>query len=360
MPQRWSLLALLLLAVAPSRVAHANMARSYWSGELHGPLMAQGPTQVRVDSEELSFTVADDLATAQVVATYHLTNGGAAASSGDVAFVFERGEQERGEGEPQAAPPSVTIDGIAAAFRAVTEPDEQASRGSAWTRRGEGTAPLGWFVFSLEFAPGQKRTVEVRYSHSSSRDLEKHVNPTFTYHYLLSPAKSWASFGALRLRVQLPAQTQLLSSTIPLRREGASDHAELTGLPEGELTFAVSSARGLWFGRNSRASYLRLVALVLALVALPLAWLLGRGWRRSRPTMTTAWMVLGIGALVLVLSIAVVVAAGAVMPQHAFGFGFGEFAVLLFCIVIAVLVGMIVAGFAAARRRPDRSHTQSG
>jgi hypothetical protein len=350
MSRRWMWFALsisLSLSLASARIAHANMARSSWSGEQHGPLMAEGPTDVRVDSEELSFILAGDLASAQVIATYHMTNGGAAATSNDVAFVFVRGEGSRGDVTARP-PPSVSVDGAPVQFRAVTPEDEQRAQGSTWTKLPN--QELGWLVFPLDFAPGQERLVEVRYSHVASSDHAARVNPTFDYRYLLSPAKSWASFGALRVRVQVPAQTQLLSSTIALRRSGDVYQADLAGLPEGELSFEVSSQRGLWLGMTSSSSYLRLVALALALITVPLAWFGGRSWRRARPEKATAWMVIGMGLLVLFLAGAVVIGASELAPRRAFGFGYDGI-LWLFCDVLLAVLGSMVLTAISARKR---------
>ena len=350
MARRWMWLALsisLLISLASARPAHANMARSSWPGDQHGPLMAEGPTDVRVDSEELSFKLTADLSAADVTATYHMTNGGAAASSGEVAFVYVIGEEMRGD--PQALqPPRITIDGAAVEFRAITDPDQQTARGSTWTKLPN--QDLGWLVFTLDFAPGQKRVVEVRYPHLASLDLAEHVNPSFAYRYLLSPAKSWASFGALRLRVQVPAQTELLSSTIALQRNGEVYQADLTGLPEGELTFEVSSLRGLWLGMNSFSSYLRLVALALALITVPLAWFGGRSWRRARPEKATAWMVIGMALLVLFLAGAVVIGASELAPRRAFGFGYASSFRLISYVFFAVIASMVLTAISARKR----------
>lgn len=339
-----------------SRAAHANMARAYWAGETHGPLMAQGATTVRVDSEDLAFTLSDDLELARVVATYRMTNTGAAIASDEVAFVFVRGEERRSLESPLASAPTVLVDGTATTVRVLEGQEEAGARDAPWTKVEH--QQLGWMVFHLDFAPGQSRTVEVQYPHRPTLDLSRHVNPTFTYDYLLSPAKSWASFGPLTVTVRTPAATQLLGSTIALKRAGEVYRAELTSLPEGELTFSVSSTRGLWFGFTSPAGYFALVGGVLALLALPLPWLLGRRWRRASPLTSTLWMVSCIGALVLALAITAAATAASWAPRHAFGYGYGGALGLMFFVFVAAITGTIVAGL-AARGRADSSLTQT-
>ena len=68
--------------------ARANMAKWWSEGASHGSLVPQTDTGVRVDSEDLSFVVAPTLASAEVTATYRMTNGGHADTQADVAFVM--------------------------------------------------------------------------------------------------------------------------------------------------------------------------------------------------------------------------------------------------------------------------------
>lgn len=98
--------------------AHANMAKWWSEGASHGSLVPQSDTEVRVDSEDLSFVVAPTLASAEVTATYRMTNGGRADAQSDVAFVMVSAEHGRPEVEAK-----VTIDGASVTGRLVTEAD---------------------------------------------------------------------------------------------------------------------------------------------------------------------------------------------------------------------------------------------
>ena len=62
----------------------------------------------------------------------------------------------------------------------------------------------------------------------------------YEYTYLLSPAKSWKSFGTLDIVVNTPYyMTESGSEGFERTEMGYSCH--LTGLPEGELTFTLCS-----------------------------------------------------------------------------------------------------------------------
>jgi hypothetical protein len=346
------------------RAASANMARSSWQGELHGPLVAQEPTTVRVDAEELSFTVSEDLSSAAVVARYLMSNPGGGptgsdvaepARSSDVAFVFVHGERNWALGAPR--PPTITIDGAAIEFRTVEEAALSEAQRRAW---GAGpTQRLTWLVFRLDLPPGQARTVEVRYHHIAAQDLRTHVNPTYSYDYLLSPARSWAGFGALRLRVTLPDAAELLDSTVPLARDGADYRAELPGLPAGELTFSVSSTEGLWFGAHSRGAYFLTFGLALALGTLPFAALLGWRWRRNTPEASRGLLLLWTALLVGAVAVGLGWLAGEIFPRRAFGFGYESAFRLFGCVTLDIVISMIVARAVAGARTPSESPSPS-
>src|SRR5262249_42708789 len=93
LPPILALLAALLAAVAP-RAAIANMARGVIDGERYAVLAPSDRTSVRVDREALDFAIAPELRQAAVVATYTMTNAGAAVESDDIAFVYVREDRD--------------------------------------------------------------------------------------------------------------------------------------------------------------------------------------------------------------------------------------------------------------------------
>lgn len=369
------------------------MAKFWRDGEGHGPLVPRHDTEVRVDSEELSFEVAPSLDRAEVTATYSMTNGGAAASDAEVAFVVVAAE---GLGDDRLEEPRValTVDGEPLAFRVVTdaellkpaleawlakqaEPDPEIAGllaptkgdGEAIVRAAERVIPaqvtklhdgwsmlastrrLTWLTFKLAFAAGATRKVKVRYTHVAGSDARRAVNPTFTYDYLLSPARRWARFGRLELAVHMPPRTELESS-LALTRDGDTYRASFDGLPNQELSLFAMSTRGLLFGMTRPTGYWSLLAACLALVVVPLSWRLGRAWARLARSKVGMWLlcVFGTGALVSVASVLVEWLVSAAVPAAAFGVGYGPAFGLLLFVIVSAMVGVGISGVTARRR----------
>lgn len=123
-----------VVCLAQTKDALANMAKWWSEGELHGPLVPQDDTEVRVDSEDLTFVVAPSLASAEVTATYRMTNGGATDSKANIAFVMVASESagHGGQGGRRAPQATVTIDGEPVTSHVVTESEVLAPRLEAW------------------------------------------------------------------------------------------------------------------------------------------------------------------------------------------------------------------------------------
>jgi hypothetical protein len=341
-------LALGCLAASAGR-ASANMARAFTTGDQHAPLLAAGPTAVRVDDEELSFEVLghEDLEIARVTARYRMTNPGAAPAGGDVAFVYVVGDSR----QPVDEEPRLTVDGVAVTPRQIDGAALPPGLGTAWAAHP--AERLRWLVFRLDFGPGQSRVVEVGYQHVPSVDRGRLANSVATFEYLLSPGKSWASFGPLRVTVKLPEHSELLSSTIPLRRHGDVYCVELPGLPAGELTFSAMYTGNLWFGVSAPHVYLGLLTALLLVTAVTLAWAAARSLRRSRPRRSTLWVALGVGALAWAVAFVEVLALEAAMPPRVMH-GLGGVVYALMLVLAAGPIAMIVAAIVAWRRpSPD-------
>jgi hypothetical protein len=212
---------------------------------------------------------------------------------------------------------------------------------------------MEWLLFHLDFAPGQSRTVTVNYKHKPTEDLAAYVNPTFTYEYLLSPAKSWAGFGPLEVTLRLPDKTRL-SSSIPFRLEGDLHRAQLAALPDGELRFEVMSLRGLWFSMADPAGYWVILAAAVAIATIAVGRAAGRRWARRRPGwQRTLLHLVGSGLFAMVASTLVVVLLGAVFPAKALGFGYGGFLGSVLLVLLAAPTG-IAASFVAQARAVQR------
>lgn len=421
----------LFLSLVAAPAAQANMAKWWQEGEGHGPLVPQSDTTIAVEHEALVFELAPALASANVTATYRMTNAGEATSA-EIAFVSLAAETAETQPDPTT---TITVDGEPAPFRRVLETDLLAPALDAWlaahpdadrelarlaalpTYPGEAdfaelrkivpgcrgecselvawhrqrTAPraldtdavfqgaissaaavaipdqvtklregwsttqprraLSWLTFRVELPGSGARTVAVKYRHLAGSDSSKRINQTFTYQYLLSPAKRWAAFGALDVEVKAPPDTELWSS-IPLTRSGDTYRAHLAGLPQGELSLEVASLRSLPLGRSRSAYWLALLCAVAA-VTVPTSIALGRVWARATSrAVAVLGCVVGSGGAAAVLGGGTIAALSAVFPARAFGFGYDAAFDLLLLLALFVGVSVVVSGIAAARGRP--------
>lgn len=104
-------------------------------------------------------------------------------------------------------------------------------------------------VYTVEFPPESTRKVSVTYPASGIMDRRETVTPTYRYTYLLSPAKNWADFGALNIRIIPPGEAPyVIDSTIALDKgEDGVYKAALDGLPDTELTFTLYAKSSVTF-----------------------------------------------------------------------------------------------------------------
>lgn len=94
-----------------------------------------------------------------------------------------------------------------------------------------------WYEYTLEFAPYQTIVNEVvaPLYPCVTRDYTPKV---YNYTYLLSPAKSWASFGEFHLRINTDMYVKNASVGKMKKHKGYYEYS-CQGLPDGELTFNI-------------------------------------------------------------------------------------------------------------------------
>jgi hypothetical protein len=225
---------------------------------------------------------------------------------------------------------------------------------SGWSKLGAHRR-LSWLAFQLELAAGATRTVTVSYVHVSGDDTRRAVNQTFTYDYLLSPAKRWARFGPLHLTIRVPPKTRLQAS-LPLTRDGDTYRAELPELPNGELSLEVMSLEGLLFGMTQPAGYWYLLLAALSAVTFGLALRLGRAWSRlgTRLRIVLA-CIFGTGFVVAVADSVVVWGVSMVFPQRAFGSGYDTAIALVGAIAAFAALGAVISTVRAMRKLQSTS-----
>jgi hypothetical protein len=149
------------------------------------------------------------------------------------------------------------------------------------------------------------------------------VNETFTYDYLLSPAKHWAHFGQLHLTIHAPPRTQLHAS-LPLTQDGDVYRGDYPALPETELSLDVMTRKGLILGMTQPSGYWMLLFAVVSIASAAASARLGRVWRGAPSRLGRALRcVFGTGLIVGVVNGLVIWLGVVVFPERAFGIGYG-------------------------------------
>lgn len=98
---------------------------------------------------------------------------------------------------------------------------------------------MRWYEYEITLEPGERlvNTVTAPMYPSFKLDYEP---PIYEYTYLLSPARSWKSFGTLDIVVHTPYH--LIESGLEGFEPGGQGYiCHLNGLPDGELTFTLCS-----------------------------------------------------------------------------------------------------------------------
>ncbi len=102
----------------------------------------------------------------------------------------------------------------------------------------EALGQAGGLGFVLTIPPGQ-HTVRVAYGvRPGSFDDGRHPNRVWQLAYSLAPARRWAGFGQLDVRVQLPPGWDAAAS-VPLRRDGDALVGRFPGVPGDVLALSV-------------------------------------------------------------------------------------------------------------------------
>jgi hypothetical protein len=98
---------------------------------------------------------------------------------------------------------------------------------------------MRWYEYEITFAPGQRRvnTVTAPIYPAVDTDWEPDV---YEYTYLLSPAATWADFGRIEIFINTPYHI-VNDENNAFEKTEQGYQRMLPGLPEGELTFSLST-----------------------------------------------------------------------------------------------------------------------
>lgn len=108
-----------------------------------------------------------------------------------------------------------------------------------------------WYDYTLTFAPGETIINEV-VAPMYPNVTNNYTPLIYKYTYLLSPARTWASFGEFHLRINTDMYVKDASVGKLKKHKGYYEYS-CSGLPANELTFSVCSSaapitRSAWWG----------------------------------------------------------------------------------------------------------------
>jgi hypothetical protein len=351
------MLAAIALAALPVATAWGNMAAPPPPETVHHGATAGEPAgglrDVTIEHETLRMDLRPlaHANPAMVEAVYRVRNDGPARGL-DLLFVangLARGKTTvEIDGHAVSATPRAAGT-LPASWRAPSAtPDPAGATGTLpYEPRGEGTLA---FRVSL---PAGRHEIRVRYPADATAYQRNELTPVWQLGYVLAPARDWAGFGTLDVRVDVPRGWAARSS-VPLRREGGALTGSFRGVPADAIALAVQKpepSAGPW--------YLLWFVLATALLAL-CAWLAWRlGMRLGRRGRSSAWALPASAGMVIAWSIAAAVAYSAVpaLVEWQAGPYVGGYAVramsygstifLLLLVPVMLISGVIVVQLAA-------------
>ena len=348
-------IAIALVAV-PAAFAWANMAAPPDPVTLHNgsrlgePAGALAGVAIEHESLDIDLRPLKLEEPARVEAAYRVRNDGPARTL-DLLFVangLAQGFAVYVDGKPVNATPG-TAGTLPASWRApaATPAPEGAPAAIPYEPRGEGTLA---FRAAL---PAGRHEILVRYPAEASVYSRNDLTPVWQLGYVLAPARDWASFGTLDVRVRVPRGWRA-GSSIPLQRRGNELTGSFRGVPADALALAVQRPR------PSTAPWLLLwLALSAALLAF-FGWLARRmGLALGRRGRSSAWAFPAVVVMTVAWSVAVALGysvipsimkwrVGRYAGEYALrAMSYGDAMFLLLLVPFMLLVGVIALQVAA-------------
>ena len=346
------LLALVLLVgtLAMPAVALADMGPPWLPGDVVGEPRG-GTKAIAIVREDLAIDLRP-LATgkaAQVTATYHVQNDGPAQSLGLVFLATSLAN--KGE----APPAEVTLDGVAVPSAATTQevlpdtwqpPETTPSLGGGPDLYYE-TSSGHNHALAFALAPGA-HAVRVTYPAVATAYSGDSPVRYWQLGYVLAPARDWASFGGLDVKVDLPAGWS--AATRPaLARSGDALAGSFETVPADAL--AITTQAPVPVSVNVLPAAWGGGALACVLIgALVGRWLGHR--RRSSLWALIPSLLVGVAWLVVALAAASVLYVGDVPEgQGAWVYGYGERMLGTMASPLALVFGIVLTQVAAVVAR---------
>ena len=125
---------------------------------------------------------------------------------------------------------------------------------------------LRWYEYEITIPAGETITNTVTAPMYPDANV-RYEPPIYTYHYLLSPAKTWAEFGKLDIVVNTPYYMTESGGRFSFEKTETGYQVSYDGLPDGELEFTLSEDADPKAPRDGR-QVTRIAAVVTALAVI--------------------------------------------------------------------------------------------
>jgi hypothetical protein len=129
-------------------------------------------------------------------------------------------------------------------------------------------------LYEVEFAAGSTNELTITYPLEATIDREKSDDYVNTFAYILNPARNFAGFGGIDIRIELNSRDPyIIHSSVPLNEvETGVYTASLDGLPDQDLVFSTYPHPEITYGLRTRlfshgyGLYFLVIAIVMLLV----------------------------------------------------------------------------------------------
>lgn len=139
-------------------------------------------------------------------------------------------------------------------------------------------------AYEVTFPANSEKNIVVSYPMGGVMDVQKTQDPIYSYGYLLNPAKGWAGFQNLNIKVTPPEnEPYVVSSSIPLTasKDGVYT-AKLSSLPQNDLVFSIYSKSKTEPRSSSVFSWNPTVILITVVIIVLIAVMIAAGRLKGR------------------------------------------------------------------------------
>ncbi|HEX3017892.1 MAG TPA: hypothetical protein VHP31_08585 [Caproicibacter sp.] len=138
--------------------------------------------------------------------------------------------------------------------------------------------------YEAEFPANGTQNITVSYPMGGAMNVEKTHDPVYSYGYLLNPAKGWAGFQNLNIKVVPPKrEPYVVSSSIPLTAEKDGAYtAKLSSLPQNDFVFSIHSESKTEPKDSSIFSWNPTVILITVVIIVLIAVMIAAGRLKGR------------------------------------------------------------------------------